>query len=148
MTLLKSASVLKTKHIYLNNSRNIKVIITVIFFKIGLCSNLTKAIFFSNSYASQCADKVHQTVENDLSLCSVNLMSKSSWYEAWRSSFGKGMLIFIKLSSCMWVLCTRLKKELVPRKITKFFLFARATIKASQFALWVTFWFVSTLEKH
>lgn len=85
MTLLKTASLFTTKYVYRNNnSRNIKVIITVICFKIGLCSNLTRAIFFPNSYAPQYADQVHQTVENDLSLCSVNLRSKSSWYEACR----------------------------------------------------------------
>lgn len=85
MTLLKSAGVFTTKYIYLNkNSRNIKVIITVICFNVVLCSNCTNAIFFSNSYTTQYADEFHQRVESDLSLCSVNLRSKSSWFEACR----------------------------------------------------------------
>lgn len=94
------------------------IIISEICFKIGFCGNLTKAIFFSNSYAPQYADKVHRTVENDLSLCSVDLRSNCSWYKACKLK-PHSKAVLKKACSCYYTV-KELHVNIVPQAQEKF----------------------------
>lgn len=62
--------------------------------------------------------------------------------------FWKRHAHFIMLSSCMWVLFPRLKKEVVPRKRMNFFSYSRATAKAKCWHLSLLYGSCSDLSPH